>query len=76
MRGFSIVESNGEIDEAAAPLEGSGARRRTDLRSASLDLDAGLPDHFFPGRQVFANLSCKLLRGVAHRTIGPQEAGH
>src|SRR2546427_10363230 len=35
--------------------------------SALLKLDAGLPDHFFPARQVFADLRGKLLRSVPHR---------
>src|SRR5882762_5101023 len=35
--------------------------------SALLELDAGLPDHLFPARQVFADLRRKLLRSVAHR---------
>src|SRR5438445_12503395 len=35
--------------------------------SALVELDAGLPDHFFPARQIFADLRGKLLRSVAHR---------
>src|SRR4030088_1067049 len=42
------------------------------VRHTLLELDAVLPDYFFPARQVFADLRRKLLRGVAHRL----DAGH